>query len=192
MKKGAFKQRMVGAIFILSLGVIFIPVILDTPAEEVQFQVTSKPQAPALPEVSEVAKINYVFSDLEGEPQVAPEAVVAQAPAVETPSKPVPVPEVKKAEPVKPPVAAVAKVEPKIHGEWTVQLGAFSSSENANELMHRLTKQGFDSYLKINPNTHMVRVYVAPGVDKDKAQVLKSKLDSQLGIKGILVKYQEQ
>lgn len=190
MIKGAFKQRMVGAIFILSLGVILIPVILNSPNEDSQPYYTAKPDTPALPEVSELSQINYVFNEIASEPQV-----VAQ---VEEPSKPEvqPVTQVVKAPAVTSTVAptaapTVVSTKPNHPGDWTIQLGAFSSSDNAKELLRRLSQEGFESYLKETPGKKLVRVFVAPGVEKEKAQALISKLDSEFGIKGILVRYQE-
>jgi DedD protein len=178
--KGAFKQRMVGAIFILSLGVILIPVILDAPSDDPQPYYSVMPETPSLPEVSEVSKINYVFNGLDEPVQVTPEVAAPQIAVVQVEPQPKP--------PVAPPKAPVAVQQ---QGEWTIQLGAFSSTENANELLQRLSQKGFESYLKTTPGKKLVRVFVAPGVQKEKAQALQSKLDSQLGLKGILVRYQE-
>lgn len=190
----AFKQRMVGAIFILSLGVILIPVILDTPHEEVQEYYSSTPETPPLPKINEVAKINYVFNDIEdasvkqAEPEtqkIKPEEVATSASVPSTEKEAVTAPA---------PVLAKAPnpVKPRVLGDWTIQLGAFSNTENANELLARLSKEGFDSYLKQTPGRHLVRVFVAQGIDKDKAQALLTQLDSQFGIKGILVRYREE
>lgn len=191
MIKGAFKQRMIGAIFILSLGVIFIPVILDMPSDDPQPYYSQKPNTPALPEISEVAQINYVFNEIEGEPQAQPQ-IAAQEPAVAPAPKSAPViaavkaPEPPQASPARPTVRATA-----VHGDWTIQLGAFSSADNAKDLLQKLSQKGFQSYLKETPGKKMVRVFVGPGVEKDKAQAMMTQIDSQLGLKGIIVRYQE-
>jgi len=190
--KGAFKQRMVGAIFILSLGVILIPVILDMPSDDPQPYYSVKPETPALPEISDVAQINYVFNEMGQEAQ-APVEVVALAPVPEPVTKPVAEakPELKPEPKLESKPVAVVPVRSPIHGDWTIQLGAFSSTENANELSQRLSQKGFVTYLKQTPGKKMVRVFVAPGVEKDKAQALATQLDSQFGLKGIIVRYQE-
>lgn len=192
MITSAFKQRIVGAIFILSLGVILIPVILDTPQEEAQEHFSEAPEAPPLPQINEVAKINYVFNEMEegvhAEPQVKePES----APQVLASHVEEPAPVETTQEPIQVQAQAQAPAS-KVLGDWTIQLGAFSSTENANELLARLTKEGFKSYTQQTPGRHLVRVFVAPGIDKDEAQALLAKLDSQLGIKGILVRYREE
>lgn len=181
MRQIAFKQRIIGAIFILALGVILIPVILDSPSETLKIQYSSKPRSPDLPETSEVSKINYVFNDIVQIPQVssqlAQENIDVKINPVYSEIKPEP-----KTSPL------MARVE----GDWTIQLGAFSSSDNAKELLQRLSKEGFDSYLKDSPGSKVVRVFVAPGIDKNAAQELVTKLDAEFGIKGIVVRYREQ
>lgn len=196
MIKGAFKQRMVGAIFILSLGVILIPVILDTPNEDSSIDYAVKPEAPALPEIDDVAQIHYVFNEIEHEfhakPQVAEVAVAVKEPAPAPKLAKLPEPKLAAV----PPVAAVTSPPPtpvaKTTGDWTIQLGAFSSADNAKELLRKLSKEGFESYLKETPGKKLVRVFVAPGVEKAKAEALVTKLDSEFGIKGIVVRYREQ
>jgi DedD protein len=185
--KGAFKQRLVGAVFILSLGVILIPLILDSPRDDAELHYASKPSRPALPEISDVAKISYVFNEMEQEINAASEVT-----ALAEPLAPEPAPVSERASIPKPLAARVSpSVTPSL-GEWTIQLGAFSSVENANELLNRLSQEGFPTYLKTTPGRKLVRVFVGPGVDKDKAQALLVKLDTEFGLKGILVRYREQ
>lgn len=165
----AFKQRMVGAIFILSLGVILIPVLFDSPQVETKV-IAQKPDAPAMPDVAAVNEISYVFSDLESnfkhadsqpEPVTEPLTVnVAQLddePSVVEPDTHVtiepqdndsaPQEQVKPVAP-KPVAPAPAIIRTKVAstavGDWTIQLGAFSSRQNASILLNKLTQQGFN------------------------------------------------
>jgi DedD protein len=233
----AFKQRMVGAIFILSLGVILIPVLFDSPHVENKAEI-HKPKTPQMPDVASVNQINYVFNDLEPnfakadqtpmvdvepEQKVAHEAVqpelqqhlAAVAPAPVSASAavvhpvPAPVPsttdvtddndnmDLEQSKPVTPPptvktAVASLNVKPELSIEkWTIQLGAFSSRQNASVLLKKLTKQGFESYVKDDKPRKLVRVFVAPGVNHNNAQVLLSRLDKELGIKGMIVKFNE-
>lgn len=213
----AFKQRIVGAIFILSLGVILIPVILETPAKDTAIQYSIKPQTPTLPKTQGVAQINYVFNDMETnfekpaevipdvpreavelpkvEPAPAAPVVVPKKEAPAAPKKESPKAPVKVVEAPKKPVEALSeKTKPTLtvkKGPWTVQLGAFSNRDNAKNLQTRLAKAGFDAYVKEVPGSALVRVYVASGVERDDAQGLLTKLDAQYGLKGIIVKFRE-
>lgn len=199
----AFKQRIVGAIFILSLGVILIPVILDTPEKDLAHEYSAKPANPGMPEIAEVAQINYVFTDidetLQAEPAVQATTVAFEEPKVAAPAiikkAEAPAPELKQA--LKPapksepgPIdKAIARIDPV--GDWTIQLGAFSNRDNANQLLNKLATEGFQAYLKEVPGRSMVKVFVAPGVERDKAQKLLTQLDDEYGIKGIIVRFRD-
>lgn len=221
----AFKQRMVGAIFILSLGVILIPVLFDTPHIETK-SIAQKPSTPDMPDVAAVNEINYVFNDLESHfnqadasppvevaPQAQPEtpqhfeslAQVESEPLIVEPDTHVTIepqdndtvpqeqakPEAPKAAPVAP--VTRSKIAAQVPaGDWTIQLGAFSSHQNASVLLKKLSQQGFESYVKDDKQRKLVRVFVAPGVNHDNAQLLLGKLDKQLGIKGMIVRFNDE
>ena len=234
------KQRIVGAIFILSLGVILIPVILDKPqlasSEEHEMLSHVMPDAPAMPDVSEISKIHYVFNDADTQPaspivepdlaaeppSPAPVLVptdLAKADAVEPPaplppllaqheaSDPLPDDAMKSAPPsivsaasgdaVTAPVpvskvhekASASLAEASQSAQWTIQLGAFSSEQNAKALVQKLSQGGFNPYLRQMAQDSLVRVYVSPGIPREQAVDLAAKLDSQYGLKGIVVRY---
>lgn len=211
----AFKQRMVGAIFILSLGVIMIPVLFDTPHVEAT-AVAEKPRTPDMPDVAAVNEINYVFTDLESNFAKAdtvavdnplPDTTLAQIesePLVIEPDTQVTIEPQdndavtqEQAKPVAPkPAPATPVIRTKVAaegvGDWTIQLGAFSSRQNASVLLKKLSQQGFESYVKDDKQRKLVRVFVAPGVNHDNAQLLLSKLDKQLGIKGMIVRFNDE
>lgn len=191
----AFKQRMAGAIFILSLGVILIPVILEKPVDHPAPHYSEKPVSPGLPKTGEVAKINYFFNEVaqnfeeqstqlaSAEPAVTPEPNVGAERSSARGSNDVR------------PLQAAAEHEPDTPaldpGDWTIQLGAFSSRENADGLLAKLSEEGFQSYLKENPERGLVRVYVARGIEHDDAEDLLSELNQEMGLKGIIVRFRE-
>jgi DedD protein len=232
----SLKQRIVGAIFILSLGVILIPLILDNPQEEHHHHLSHViPEAPPLPDVSDVSKIHYVFND--AVPQApsqqaaetdnaalidvaAPTDVFELATApTETTSEPEPTAPAPEAASVSTALAvnevapstviipdlrsetaprktttqiqekAKASLAQAAQSQWTIQLGAFSSEQNADALMKKLSQQGFTPYVRKIANDSLVRVYVSPGVPRDQAMALVTKLDTELGLKGIVVRY---
>ena len=91
----ALKQRIVGAIFILSLGVILIPLILDKPqiGQEHEKEMLSHviPDTPALPDVSDISKIHYVFNDADKQASKPTEPVSHPADPNPEPPKPAPI-----------------------------------------------------------------------------------------------------
>ncbi len=74
---------------------------------------------------------------------------------------------------------------------WVVQLGSFSSKENAESLNKRLKEAGFRSFvepLQQNNSTNY-RVRVGPEIKPHEAQKIKNKLNKSMDMKGIVVEY---
>lgn len=75
---------------------------------------------------------------------------------------------------------------------WTVQLGTFENIENANHLIEKLRRKGFDAYTRPIINAkgrHMIRVYVGPEVRRESALQLRNNLRATFNIKGVVRKY---
>lgn len=74
---------------------------------------------------------------------------------------------------------------------WAIQLGSFSSEENAKLLKQRLKNQGFKAFVEklyMRPGT-VFRVRVGPELDEAKAKQLQARLEKEISLKGILVRY---
>ena len=74
---------------------------------------------------------------------------------------------------------------------WAIQLGSFSSEENAKLLEQRLKGQGFKAFVEklyMRPGT-VFRVRVGPELDEAKAKQLQARLEKEISLKGILVRY---
>ncbi|MGH8534346.1 MAG: SPOR domain-containing protein [Gammaproteobacteria bacterium] len=74
---------------------------------------------------------------------------------------------------------------------WAIQLGSFSSEENAKLLEQRLRNQGFKAFVEklyMRPGT-VFRVRVGPELDEAKAKQLQARLEKEISLKGILVRY---
>ena len=74
---------------------------------------------------------------------------------------------------------------------WAIQLGSFSSEENAKLLEQRLKNQGFKAFVEklyMRPGT-VFRVRVGPELDEAKAKQLQARLEKEISLKGILVRY---
>lgn len=74
---------------------------------------------------------------------------------------------------------------------WAVQVGTFASKTNAQNLVSRLRKKGYDAYLR---TAHVgsrvfVRVYVGPEIRKQQAEQLRRKLRRTLGLHGMVRRY---
>lgn len=75
---------------------------------------------------------------------------------------------------------------------WSVQLGTFGNIENANALIAKLRKKGFDAYTRaiLDPSgKRLLRVYVGPEIQKESALQLRDKLQATVHLKGVVRKY---
>ncbi len=94
----------------------------------------------------------------------------------------------------RPPVAAAPPATDKQRlgvTAWAIQLGSFSSEENAKLLEQRLKNQGFKAFVEklyMRPGT-VFRVRVGPELDEARAKELQAHLEKEISLKGILVRY---
>ncbi len=200
------KQRLVGAVVLVSLAVIIIPMLLPGEGSYTRQQPVST--IPAEPD--------YRFAPL---PEPPPAPPVAQAPPVPVEALPAPVVE----EPAKPetpavtgeksatrPIAepvtkpdlpvdaatpkqsAVSKAGDGQATGWVVQVGSFSNARNARALRDRLRTQGRAAFVEAVKDTHgkpVYRVRVGPELRRDLAEKLQQRLARDAGLKGIVLRY---
>jgi DedD protein len=204
------KQRLVGAIILVSLAVIFIPIILEGPDDEWSPRSPGMPEAPrmdygvdmelALPpvETAESGEPENLEPMEPDEPAVVPAVVPPVAQSAE-PAKPEPPP----AQPVAPPAQAPAPAPAPAAADkesgslpvpppgWYIQVGSFSQRMNAEGLRDRLTAAGHTTRLQtINIGKAQVyRVLVGPTTSRAAAEQQNSRLEKQQQIKGIVIEY---
>ena len=203
------KQRLTGAVILVSLAVIFIPVILEGPDNEwtpknqgipeppqldykARTELPKTIETPALVKparqaVEEPADKRAEPAGMEAvalapEPVVIPPPVVAPEPAAVAPP-PAVAPEPDEA-PAAPQVEAVSG--------WYVQVGSFSQKLNASRLGKRLTLSGYDSHVlkKTTATGYAYRVLVGPGASREQVEKLRDGLAKDLKLKGIVINYQ--
>ena len=181
------KQRLAGAIVLISLGVIFIPMLLDGAGmreqERLEVRMPPKPrydfprhiEPVPLPEPEEKTAIK--FEKLEPE---SPKAVKAEPVPDPKPAKPAPAPR-----PViedKP--ADKAPATPMT--SYVVQVGSFGDQKNALALRDKLRKAGFPAFTEnvTAQGKTMVRIKVGPVLKRAEAEQIQKKLSKDLGIQG--------
>ncbi|MES2869967.1 MAG: SPOR domain-containing protein [Pseudomonadota bacterium] len=199
-----FKQRMVGALVLVALAVIFLPMLFSREDEQRQIQVDAPtaPQTPVLPQVQ-------VEPVAVPEPQVIPEEPAPPEQAVAAQQAPVPVaPAVTKpvVAPAKPPVItpaqAVAQAPAKLDTtqkrvdpnglpiSWSVQLVSLSNRASADNLQKTLRNQGYNAYVRSSGG--MNRVFVGPLLERAEADRLRDLLGKQQKLKGFVVRFQPE
>lgn len=199
-----YKQRMVGALVLVALAVIFLPMLFSREDEQRQIQVDAPaaPQMPVMPEVK-------VESVPVPEPQVIAEepAPPEQEAVAQQPSAPVAPPVVKPvvAAPKPPavtPAQAVAQAPAKLDTtqkrldpnglpiSWSVQLVSLSNRASADSLQKTLRNQGYNAYVRSSGG--MNRVFVGPLLERAEADRLRDLLGKQQNLKGFVVRFQPE
>ena len=164
LKKRA-RRRLVGAIVLVLLVVVFVPMFLDrsprTPKQDIDIKI---PPAPAQSDPAPIAA-----APPPGSPQpsstapaqstpaapaeststaAAPPAPAAEAPAA-APTAPVPSSQAKEPAPPKPPpqtAARAADTKPDNGEGFVIQIGAFSDPKNAKQLLQKLKTEKVPAY----------------------------------------------
>ncbi|QXI18938.1 SPOR domain-containing protein [Pseudomonas hamedanensis] len=210
----AYKQRMVGALVLVALAVIFLPMLFSRQDEQRQVTVEAPaaPQAPVVPQVQmetvavpepQALPQEPVPTDEEVTQDIAPAAPVAPAPAPVAPiaiAKPAAPPAVAKPipAPAQPIVSATSKPDTTqsrvdangLSVSWSVQLASLSSRASAESLQKTLRSQGYNAYIRSADGKN--RVFVGPLIERAEADRLRDLLSRQQNLKGFVVRFQPE
>ena len=196
----SLKERVIGAIVLVAVVVLVVPVFLDGPPGD--DEIIS--ERILLPGQSE-EKTQTVVLDRDREepvpaqqtvkasPKPEPVAAAASPPAMATSSEPagesdapitVPSNEVQPAAEELPAVSSTSSAT----GMWAVQLGSFSNQENAERLAADLRKQGFAAFLSqlSTSSGQLHRVRIGPQKDRESAEAMATRL-AKAGHKGTVL-----
>lgn len=198
------KQRLIGAIVLVSLAVIFIPLILDGRDPAVNY--ITKSNIPPKPERDFVSRVIPLNPSPVPQPQaLEPESSAAPddtGSVIKAPGKPA-----KAEDPVAQSVVeevVVAKTEPKPVSKpkliakpktglsaWAVQVGSFGTKKNAYALRDKLRKQGYSAFVDTlyTKDIPSFRVRVGPEIKREQAELIQSKLAKVMVTKPIVVKH---
>ncbi|AFP31061.1 SPOR domain-containing protein [Marinobacter sp. BSs20148] len=202
------KQRIIGALVLISLAVIFVPMIFDEPHSGRNSTSINIPEEPPFPEVS-----------TEPPPQTAmPEYQNVSGPAAAdrasgsgdfklieevTPEPPEPATPTAASNTVTPPPMAEVKPAParpepspqteeefsrSLEGAWVVQLGSFSDADNARRLRDSAREKGYSSHLQefSRGDTRLTRVFSGPFASKSESEAAKAALDKAFSLNSLV------
>lgn len=182
MEDKRLKQRLIGAIVLVSLGVIFIPMLLKGPDSlDTPILTTNIPPKPD--RKTEVIPIKPL------PPRPASKAITSVPVEKDSPKV---VPEPEAAAPVKPEKQDKPKPDQADAADlkgWVVQVGSFSRKSNALSLQDRLRHKGFSAYVEAYQGKNGVRyrVRVGPELDESKSKATASSLKREMGIDGFVL-----
>jgi DedD protein len=164
----SLQQRLLGAILLVALGVIFIPVLLDGSGFKSRnsrsIVMPAEPEFPPLSEIKlETVEPAYTRQSPETAPANKPES-----------SKP------KTKTAVKQPAHAFA-----------LQVSTVTIKDNAYALRDKLRKDGYAAYVESSTRNGKTsyRVRIGPELDKDRLEKMKAVLSKEEGLDGFIVNH---
>ena len=184
------RQRIVGALVLVALAVIFLPMLFSR-EDELQRVVVD---APAMPQPSAMPSVELdpvsvpQVQDLPQEPVPGP-GLEADTPVVETPAV------VAADPPIKPAASAIVSPVSRLDANnlpisWSVQLASLSNRASAESLQQTLRGKGYNAYIRNVDG--MNRVFVGPVIERAEADRLRDQLTRLQKLNGFVVRFQPE
>ncbi len=200
------KQRLIGALILIALGVVFWPIIFVEPDSAEGLAGARTPAPPAVNttpiEPPDRAGLRTgreltIQAQAKEREQAIEEEVIAAQPVVSEPEvaaveKPVAkvVPELIKH------TRSEAPVKPAIDSEgvpiaWILQVVSVSVKANAESVRDKLISAGHKAYIKPvrRGDKSLYRVYIGPKFERAKLVSVQPKVDKQFSVKSMVVRY---
>ena len=191
-----FKQRIVGALVLLALAVIFLPSLFDREGARYIDVTTQIPPAPDIqpieiadpvpvPDAVPVPAADDAFqpelTSADSRPEQQEEIVESVADEPKKPSEE-PKPEHDSA-----PILDAAGLPV----AWVVQVAAYRDEASAERLRNRLMDEGYKAYTRgvTTDKGRFIRVFVGPKTSKADAQMVKQELDQLLKAQTLVLRF---
>jgi len=203
----ALKERIIGAVVLVFVAVLVVPIFLDGPPDEQETISTSV----TLPGQSGEDRQQQTIVLNRDRSEPVPATRVESTPAAETPpvaaTQSLPGPEAEPVDEAQVVETAVPQPEPEVSpaddpveettvqtattsvtGMWAVQLGSFSNQQNAEKLAASLRDQGYAAFLSQleRGGAALHRVRIGPQKDRAGAEQIAAQL-AKSGHKGQVV-----
>lgn len=184
------KQRLVGVMVLVSLGIIFLPSLFQRESDE-RVVVNTQSLIPPKPEMKTI-----VVSPPEKTSQVAaPSPDEAFQPVIDTTPTSVASPEVKDTKKVTvstdKPATALSLNENDLPTSWVIQVGSFQSQAHADALDKKLLDKNYKSYIRPikTAKGEFFRVFVGPYIDRSRAVEAKALIDKQYRLTSQILRF---
>ncbi|GAB6043696.1 SPOR domain-containing protein [Endothiovibrio diazotrophicus] len=191
------KQRLVGAVVLVALAVIFLPMVLNGPpvgeGGAIPRGMPVEPTPTHVPPTLSLSSAPSTVLPVEGETRGRETPPAAAPPAPEGTARSAPAPQSKPSPKPSPKPAAKSAANPTAASpvSWSVQVGSFTEKAKAFHFRDRLRKAHFAAYV-VDPSggSHYFKVRVGPELEKARALALMKRLAAEKKIKGFVVKHQ--
>ncbi|RRV64596.1 SPOR domain-containing protein [Stutzerimonas stutzeri] len=195
-------QRMVGALVLIAIAVIFVPMLFNR-QDDLRHVTVDAPSIPAAPVVADIEMQPVEVPEAKSAPEgfeIIEEGGDATAATTEDPV-PAPVEPLAPADPAPAPAPAPAapaepqKPEPRLDNNnlpvsWSIQLASLSNRASAESLQQTLRSQGYNAYIRTADG--MNRVFVGPLVERSEANRLRDVLQRQQKLDGFVVRFKPE
>lgn len=175
------KQRIIGALVLIALGIIFIPVIFDkeriVPVDRTT-QIPPEPDIAAIPlpepPVAPRPKAKEIEQPLTGEFQIEEPEEAEKEEVVEQKNFP----------------QTLSQTESKVSA-WVLQVASYKDKTRAAALRDKLISQGQQAFIKeletgVGKRT---RLYIGPTINKANLEKAKVDVDRRYGVDAIILRY---
>ncbi|MEY0488067.1 cell division protein DedD [Proteus terrae] len=206
-----FQNRLVGAVVLVAVGVIFLPALLDGDKKYNEDQFASIPLVPKPGDEQEIESIAPIEqtsvpstpSEGASEGMLSEAVTGVEQPTVTTPEAPTVVPVTPSAQPsqqptstqeppavvtppVQPPAPPVQETKPPKGEAWVVQLGALKNVAKVEEIIAKMHFSGYPVYtIPARPVAGQVtRIYIGPSASKSELQAILPHLKELTGLQG--------
>ncbi|MSQ67095.1 MAG: SPOR domain-containing protein [Gammaproteobacteria bacterium] len=192
------KQRLVGALVLVALAVLIVPVWLDGGYHDRSTQQRDMAPMPADQFGESIAPVPVeTIAEIDAGMDAAPPALAVTAlenssppPSLVPPADPSALPASASPLSAPPPAKVKAAAALETPGRWAVQLGSFTSRENAELLLQRLRLTDTAGHIVAvkEPYGMTFRVRAGPLDDHAAAVELRDRLARTAALRGILVR----
>ncbi|MEZ5572367.1 MAG: SPOR domain-containing protein [Halioglobus sp.] len=198
------KQRLVGALILLALGVVFWPIIFVQPENKTALDQQKFPPPPA---VATETIAGPDATGLRASPELAietPEEVgdqfaSSEEPADDPDSEPVTAPAQQSAVAAQVDSRQARSESPQplsmdangVPLAWTLQVATVSSAEKAEKLRSRLLAMEQKAYITSvsSGGNRLYRVCVGPKMERAELERIQSRINAEFGVTSLIVRY---
>ena len=195
------RQRLVGTLVLVALGVVFWPIIFVQPPEQAPMELKPIPPRPSFateplpkptspeakvraevppPEIDEVAQARADEATVL-ENDEPPESLETLTPAAEVrPPEP-------RSEPPEPP-----KLDPAgFPVGWVLQVATVGTEDRAEELTQQLVAKGYPAFTQFieRNGKSLWRVRIGPKLEKAQFREIKEEVDRVIGVESMVIRY---
>lgn len=192
------KQRLVGTVVLVALGVVFWPLIFDSPDLNDPIVLQPMPEKPVIDQTPIAPPESFesiVREALPQAPMTDPEVQQAADESTRTDTVASDLRSLRDAEEIS--GTTELSDESELVDEqglpvfWVLQVATVGSSERADELVAGLQKRGYRAFSKryVRVDDEMHRVQIGPNIDRERLMQMKPQIDSILSVDSQVLRY---